>query len=65
MVWLLKLLSDEAWFHLRGYVTSQNSWIWSTENPHILREKPLYSVTVWHAAAWQTVLAPIHFHRKQ
>src|SRR5678815_6027517 len=27
-------LTDEAWFHLSGYVNSQNTRIWSTENPH-------------------------------
>jgi hypothetical protein len=25
--------SDEEWFHLTGYVNSQTSPIWSTENP--------------------------------
>jgi hypothetical protein len=67
MVWLIqsKLLSDEAWFHFRGYVTSQNSWIWSTESPHILHEKPLNSLRVWCALAWQTVVVPTLFHRKQ
>jgi hypothetical protein len=25
--------ADEAWFHLRGYVNSQNMRNWSTENP--------------------------------
>jgi hypothetical protein len=35
--------SDEAWFHLDGYVNSQNLQIWSTENPHALHESPLYA----------------------
>jgi hypothetical protein len=30
-------LSDEAWFHLTGYVHFQNTYIWSTENPHETR----------------------------
>jgi hypothetical protein len=43
--------SDEAWFHLDGYVNSQNSRIWSTENPHALHESPLHArkVGVWCA----------------
>ncbi|KAJ8870256.1 hypothetical protein PR048_029277 [Dryococelus australis] len=32
----------EAWFHLSGYVNSQNSRIWSSANPHVLHEKPLH-----------------------
>jgi hypothetical protein len=27
--------------HLSGYVNSQNNKIWSSENPHVLHEKPL------------------------
>ena len=27
---------DEAWFHLSGYMNSQNSRAWSTVNPHAL-----------------------------
>lgn len=26
--------SDEAWFHLSGYINSQNFRTWSSENPH-------------------------------
>jgi len=26
--------TDEAWFHLSGYVNSQNYRTWRTENPH-------------------------------
>ena len=34
--------SDEAWFHLSGYVSSQNSRVWSSQNPHKFVEKPLH-----------------------
>jgi len=34
---------DEVWFHLRGYINSQKSRIWSAENSHILHENPLPS----------------------
>ncbi|RZC41941.1 hypothetical protein BDFB_008768, partial [Asbolus verrucosus] len=29
----VKFFTDEAWFHLEGYVNSQNMRTWSTENP--------------------------------
>jgi hypothetical protein len=43
--------TDEAWFHLSGYVNSQNCRFWSTENPHIIHELPLHSAKlgVWAA----------------
>jgi hypothetical protein len=33
--------SDEAWIHLSGYINSQNSRIWSAENPHTFHENSL------------------------
>jgi hypothetical protein len=33
--------SDEAWFHLSGYVNSQNTHLWGSESPHALFEEPL------------------------
>jgi hypothetical protein len=30
----LVFYTDEAWFHLSGYVTSQNNRYWRAENPH-------------------------------
>ncbi|GBM21266.1 hypothetical protein AVEN_149856-1 [Araneus ventricosus] len=41
--------SDEAHFHLDGYVNMQNWRIWGTENLHFAIEKSLYlrRVTVW------------------
>ena len=43
--------SDEAWFHLDGYVNSQNSRYWLTDNPHVLHESPLHAqkLGVWCA----------------
>jgi hypothetical protein len=29
-------VTDEAWFHLSGYVNSRNSWYWATENRYII-----------------------------
>jgi hypothetical protein len=38
--------SDEAWFLLSGYVNSQNTRLWGSENPHALFEEPLHSQKV-------------------
>ena len=34
-------MSDEAHFHLGGYVEKQNCRIWASENPKMIIEKPL------------------------
>ena len=46
--------SDEAQFHLGGYVNKQNSRIWGSEKPKMNIGKPLYlqRVTVW-CGLWQ------------
>lgn len=43
------IMSDEAHFHLCGYVNKQNYRFWGTENPRITHEEPLHplKVTVW------------------
>ena len=43
------IMSDEAHFHLEGYVNKQNCCIWGSKNPKMIIEKPLYPqhVTVW------------------
>ncbi|KAG1653194.1 R3H domain-containing protein 2 [Nymphon striatum] len=43
--------TDGAWFHLSGYINSQNSRLWCSENPHSFHESPLHSqkVGVWLA----------------
>jgi hypothetical protein len=35
--------TDEAWFHLSSCVNSQNSRLWSSENPLALHESPLHA----------------------
>jgi len=30
------IMSDEAHFHLSGYVNKQNLRFWDTENPHVM-----------------------------
>jgi len=34
--------TDEAWFHLSGYVNSLNYRTWRTENPHNYTETALH-----------------------
>lgn len=60
----LSFFSDEAWFHLSGYVNSQNFRFWSTENPHEFEETPLHSVKVgvWLAVSRRRIIGPIFFH---
>ena len=42
----LVFYSDEPWFHLNRYGNSQNSRYWYAENPHVLRQIPLYYVKI-------------------
>ncbi|KAJ4436824.1 hypothetical protein ANN_16956 [Periplaneta americana] len=46
----LILYSDEAWFHLSGYVNTQNNHYWDSENPHRFHEQPLHDNTTAHTA---------------
>jgi len=43
------LMTDEAHFHLSGYVNKQNYHYWAPENPQELHQRPLYSerLTIW------------------
>jgi hypothetical protein len=40
------ITSDEAHFHLSGYVNKQNFRFWGKENPQVLHETPLHSIKV-------------------
>lgn len=55
--------TDEAWFHLSGYVNSQNYRTWSTENPHVLVETSLHPIKIgiWVAMSRRRVIGPIFF----
>jgi len=37
------LMTDEAHFHLSGYVNKQNCRCWASENPQELHQRPLHS----------------------
>uniref|UniRef100_A0A8D9EM93 Transposase n=1 Tax=Cacopsylla melanoneura TaxID=428564 RepID=A0A8D9EM93_9HEMI len=56
-------MSDEAHFHLSGYVNKQNCRFWGTENPRICHEEPLHSlkVTVWCGVYAGKVIGPYFF----
>jgi hypothetical protein len=57
------LFSDEAWFHLSGYVNSQNTRLWGSENPHAMFEEPLHSqkVGLFCVLSQRRINGPIFF----
>jgi hypothetical protein len=40
--WDVTFFTDEAYFHLSGYINSQNSRVWCAHNPHAFHESPLH-----------------------
>lgn len=60
---VVMFMSDEAHFHLNGYVNKQNCRYWSPENPKELHEHPLHcaKVTVWCAVSRYCVIGPYFF----
>ena len=57
------LMTDEANFHLRGNVSSQNYRYWTTANTRDIHQKPLHSekVIVWCGVASFWVIGPYFF----
>jgi hypothetical protein len=57
----LTFFSDEAWFHLQGYINKQNNRYWSSQNPHLTHEDPLHPVKVgaWCALSARSVVVPV------
>jgi hypothetical protein len=55
--------SDEAWFHLSGYVNSQNTRLWGSKNPHALFEEPFHSqkVGMFCALSQWRIIGPMFF----
>lgn len=57
--------SEKAWLrlHISGYVNSQNTRIWSSDNPHVLHEQPLHSqkFVVWCVIFHRRIVGPIFF----
>jgi len=60
-------MSDEAHFHLSGFVNKQNFRYWSERNPCNLHEKPLHSekVTVWCAVSSRGIIGPYFFENER
>lgn len=56
-------MSDEAHFHLSGFVNKQNFRYWAEENPRLLHETPLHAqkVTVWCAMSANGIIGPYFF----
>ena len=52
------LMSDEAHFHVSGYVNKQNCYYWAPNNPHGLHQCPLHSakVIVWCAVSTHGII---------
>jgi hypothetical protein len=42
----ITFFTDEAWFHLSGYINSQNTRVWALENPHEFKETPLHPLKI-------------------
>lgn len=59
-------MSDEAHFHLTGYVNKQNYRYWADNNPKELHERPLHSskVTVWCAISSHGIIGPYFFENE-
>jgi hypothetical protein len=57
----LTFFSDEAWFHLQGYINKQNNRYWSSQNPHLTHEVPLHPVKVgaWCAVSARMIVVPV------
>jgi len=60
-------MSDEAHFHLTGYVNKQNYRYWADSNPKEVHERPLHSseVTVWCAVLSYGVIGPYFFENEE
>lgn len=62
----LTFYSDEAWFHLSGYVNNQNYRTWSTDNPHTFIETSLHPIKIglWIAMSRRRIVGPIFFNER-
>jgi hypothetical protein len=60
----LTFFSDEAWFHLQGYINTKNNRYWSSENPHLTHKVWLHPVKVgvWHAVRARRIAGPLFFN---
>ena len=61
--WRKLIMSDEEHFSLNGGVIKQSCRFYSTENPQLIDEQPLYDqkVTVWCAVCANMIIGPYFF----
>jgi hypothetical protein len=59
----LTFFTDEAWFHLSGYINAQNNRYWSNINPSQTFEVPFHdqNIDVWCAITASRIVEPIFF----
>jgi hypothetical protein len=60
----LLFITDEAYFHLSGYVNSQSTRIWSDDNPHEVQQILLLDIKigVWCAVSVKRIIGSIFYH---
>jgi hypothetical protein len=60
----LLFITDEVYFHLSGYVNSQNIWVRSDENPHAVHQIPLHGIKtgVWCAVSAMWIIDRMIYH---
>lgn len=60
----LLFVTDKAYFHFKGYVNCQNTWIWSDENPWTVHQIPLYDMKIgaWCAINARWIIGPVLYH---
>jgi hypothetical protein len=61
------IFSDEAHFHLNGYVNKQNCRIWGSENPNTFEQAPMHpqKVTVWCGLWVGGIIGPYFFENDE
>ncbi|CAH2101376.1 unnamed protein product [Euphydryas editha] len=61
------IFSDEAHFHLDGFVNRQNCRIWGEENPRVIHEKQMHPqrVTVWCGFWAGGIIGPFFMKMRQ
>jgi len=63
---VMLMMSDEAHFHLDGYVNKQNCRFWAAENPQELHQRPLHTakVSVWCGISKVGIVGPYFLKKK-
>ena len=61
------IMSNEAYFHLNGFVNKQNCKIWAIENPRTVHQHELHPIkcTVWCGVTLKSVIEPYFFKDKE